>query len=780
LKKILTLAFLEFLALGVYWSIVPSTKYTGGLGGFSPTRLALIGVALVLSALMLFLLMKSPNFFTTFFENHARELIYPAWFLMIIVVIGMVAPAIFWNEYRVYFERLRPLLVILGTLPAQLLLPKLLIGIRRPDSSSQRFFAWSFAGLLALIGVMWVSGLGITPEPWFWNGAGMPLTTIQWLGILLGSSLLAWLVSLAKVRFSKHLWLLDVLLSLVLFFVTAWVWTSTPMLKHFFSPQPQPPYFQPYPYSDARVYDTEAWSFLTGNRITIDFKTASVEEIYIYYSKPFYVAFLALLHRLVNDDYVLMSFWNAVLMALAVPILFWIGKVFHSRFLGMVLALTILFRQQNAILMAQVIAGVNPLLLITEVFFMLIVILLCLAGFLWLRKGTRQFNTSLLLGGGWGALSLMRLNALGMLPVFLFTAFLSFKKGGKVFWKNILTLLLGWAMVFMPWLVVGRDINGIPLLLLSSSNLLMEFWRPSAKAIPLPELSLQPGEAPVKNNKPLPFVENFPGFVFNHTLQNGITSFLTLPDSINPDDQSLPNLVKRPYWSATDQWRGQFPWSQVPFLTANIILIAVGIAWSWKRWRWAGLFPLLFFWNYAITLGLSRVSGSRYIVPIDWIVFLYFGCGLAVILRWMWDGLVVLSADVSELPTQINKIKVRSRYGNALAVALVLLLALPVPLVYSGALKTIDACAEQAWADQNIQSNPGEKLWIGKILYPVLDKGKMTFYLVTCRQRFDLTVYGLTNVPYGKFAGVVLTKDTLQVQAISSWQDEALTPFWQK
>lgn len=780
LKKMLFLASLEFLALGLFWFSVPSSPDAAGFAGYSLTRLGLIGLSLGLSAFMGFVAWKPPNSLASYLIRNAQQLVFPAWLFLLVTAIGLVVPGEFWGVYLGYFERVRPLLVIAGTLPAQILLPTILRGIRLPDWSFRRAFILTLACFVVLVVLIWGAGLGITPDPWFWNGAGMPLTMMQWLGILFTASLGAWLVSLIRVHAGRHEWVFDAVISILLFVVTAWVWTQTPMLKHYFSLQPQSPAFQPFPYSDARIYDAEAWSLLTGSQVTVDFKTVSIKDIYVYYSKPFYVAFLALLHRLAGDDYILMSFWNALVMAVVVPSIYWFGKSFHSRFFGLALALIMLFRQKNAIVMALGIASVNPLLLVTEILSMMFVILLCWAGFLWLRKDSNHSGLSLFLGGSWGALSLLRLSALGILPAFFGTALFAFWENRKVFWGNILIFMLGWVIVFTPWLATGRDVNGVPLLFLSLPNLASEFWLPSPKsrAMTLPEWSSQQTQSSAGQDKP--FVEKFPGFMFNHTLHNGVNAFLTLPDSIFPADQSLSQLSRRPYWRASDLWRGEFPWVQMPLLIFNLFLIAVGIAWSWKRWRWAGLFPLIIFWNYVITLGLSRVSGSRYIVPVDWIVFFYYVCGLATILREVWVRMSVVTEDIPKTSARGMVVQKHLLIKNALSLVLVLLLALPVPLAYSGALKTFDVCAEQAWVDQHIQSIPSEKVWIGKILYPVLDQGNMSFYLASCGQRLALTANGLDHIPYAQFAMIFLNMDTQELRAISLWQDRVATPYWER
>ena len=310
---------------------------------------------------------------------------------------------------------------------------------------------WIFFVLFFLGGLIWISGLGITPEPWFWNGPGIPLTSLQWLEILFTSSVITWAFLFTIKKEFKYILLIDIGMSILLFFITAWVWTHTPMIKHFFILQPQPPVYQPFPYSDARIYDTQSWSLLAGNHVNVDLLNTTIDDIYIYYSKPFYIAFLALLHRIVGDNYFWMSYLNAIIMAGATPALYWFGKTFHSRFLGLAMVLILLLRQKNAIEIGHRIASINPLLLVTETLCLLFVIFICWIGFLWSRKNKLDLGLALLLGGAWAVLSLIRVNGLGIFPAFLITAFFVAMKNLKLFWKNIAILLIGWIIVFTPW-----------------------------------------------------------------------------------------------------------------------------------------------------------------------------------------------------------------------------------------------------------------------------------------------------------------------------------------
>ncbi|MEL7657577.1 MAG: hypothetical protein AAGU75_16910, partial [Bacillota bacterium] len=112
---------------------------------------------------------------------------------------------------------------------------------------------------------------------------------------------------------------------------------------------------------------------------------------------------------------------------------------------------------------------------------------------------------------------------------------------------------------------------------------------------------------------------SFLDLFINHFLHNYSTSLLSLPDSLIYDD--LFHLADREYWIDFYPWQGNLPLPQILLILLNVMLIAVGLGYSWQKYRWIGLVPMVVFIGYSISLALVVTSGSRYIVPIDWILY---------------------------------------------------------------------------------------------------------------------------------------------------------------
>jgi hypothetical protein len=119
----------------------------------------------------------------------------------------------------------------------------------------------------------------------------------------------------------------------------------------------------------------------------------------------------------------------------------------------------------------------------------------------------------------------------------------------------------------------------------------------------------------------------------NHLFNNLIASTLVFPMSFRND--SLDTLVRADgsLWAPGSTL--QLTVSQWIWLLVHLLLIAVGVANSRRKTRWAGLIPLVFLGVYALALAMARTSGGRYIVAINWIVILYWAVGVSQVALWL-------------------------------------------------------------------------------------------------------------------------------------------------
>lgn len=97
----------------------------------------------------------------------------------------------------------------------------------------------------------------------------------------------------------------------------------------------------------------------------------------------------------------------------------------------------------------------------------------------------------------------------------------------------------------------------------------------------------------------------------------------------------------------------------------NLLCIATGIGSAWSQWKIAGLVPLLTYLTYNLGTAAARTSGGRYIVPVDWILPVYFAIGIVQLSMWLGSicglktlqttGLKMSSIGIISPPTPFKK-----------------------------------------------------------------------------------------------------------------------------
>jgi hypothetical protein len=85
------------------------------------------------------------------------------------------------------------------------------------------------------------------------------------------------------------------------------------------------------------------------------------------------------------------------------------------------------------------------------------------------------------------------------------------------------------------------------------------------------------------------------------------------------------------YWN---EWDGTLVGESLLPISVNLFVIAVGISAAWKRWKVAGIAPLVINLSYTLSNALVRNSGGRFNLPADWVGYLYYGIGLIQLCSW--------------------------------------------------------------------------------------------------------------------------------------------------
>jgi hypothetical protein len=265
-------------------------------------------------------------------------------------------------------------------------------------------------------------------------------------------------------------------------------------------------------------------------------------------------------------------------------------------------------------------------------------------------------------------------------------------------------------------------------------------------------------------------------FVPNHFLHNILTSVLVLPTSPVLDDLRHTVRESFPYWDP--KWDGRFALPSLFLFALNLFFISLGISLSWMHWKLIGVTPLVMFMFYDLSNGFARTSGGRYIVPIDWIITIYFLIGVFQIITFSVNRLRIKWSLFDEtVEPDISKQNLAANHLWKAVVILVFLFGIGalVPLaerVHTNRYQNFDiskALSEHETqisnAGLNLQEinaflqNPNAEISIGRALYPryyIENEGEVHFYPVVV-MGFPRTTFTLIG-PKGE-QGIVLPGD---------------------
>jgi len=532
-----------------------------------------------------------------------------------------------------------------------------------------------FALLLIFVSL---AKLGITKDTAYWGEPGVPILGWQFLlSILLGATILIYQLQnyaitnhqLPITKFSNSAALslskrpiLNFLLPFAVWLTASTLWLSVPLdtLKNSFYAPITPPYTTPFPYSDAGFYDYLSQSLLIGTDYLGNIAP-----------RPLYVTFLAALHFLFGQDYVKVIAAQTLVFALFPVALYFLGTKLHSRAAGVTVALFAIFRELTTLWISSNTRTASTKMFITDFATSMGIAFVMLVVIRWLER--RDIKSAILAGGSFGLLLLLRTQSLIILPFVFILAFFAYQRKMKDWLLACVTFGLVMTATITPWLIHNDRIVGQ-----------FAFDDPSQMAVIFSQYSFEGNldisqfdfEKESLGDRLLTFTLENPGFVAgfvtNHFLNTEIGGLLSLP-LIEPFNglRAPVNL----YWI---EWNGTLDWYNLALVVFYLAVIAVGIGASWSRFKWVGLTPLAFSVGYAMANGISRFSSWRYNLPVDWIVYFFFGIGAIEILVWVAS---LFGANVSTLKV-LDAVQLRQDVPNkpklaALIAAFVLVGSLP-------------------------------------------------------------------------------------------------------
>ena len=247
-----------------------------------------------------------------------------------------------------------------------------------------------------------------------------------------------------------------------------------------------------------------------------------------------------------------------------------------------------------------------------------------------------------------------RFAALAMLPAFV-AGYLWL--AGKRYWRQGVTatiiLFTGALVVWLPWMQRSQAREGTPWFFLSKVSYAFKPWyripgtsptppaaQPSSETHPTPNMpASSPPAAPPSHTGTVSVGQTIGEF----WLHNLAAHFFTLPLAIRGYD--LNGLwdhhppLHRTWWYGQ---RGGLTPLQLLGVGCYLLLLAWGLGTAWQRSGWTGLAPLGVALAYHLATAIARTGGGRYIVPVQWVLWLYIGLAVADIAIGLWAGLGLL------------------------------------------------------------------------------------------------------------------------------------------
>ena len=631
-----------------------------------------------------------------------------------------------------------------------------------------------FFACIIILAFMLTSGFGIRTLDDFWYGAGVPILTSQLIAAILGGILFLQMENRLNRRRS------DLIIFLLIYTTTAILWILEPLQKSFLFTGPYPPNRVLYPFVDSAIFDTASQFALIGQGISNG----------QFFERSLYVSFLVYLHSLFGQDYDKLMAIQAGIFAIFPALIYLIGRSLNIRAVGFAAAIIATLRGINAIAASNMIDMANPKMLLTDfptaIGMALIILLTCE----WLKFPARTPHYALWIGGVIGFALMLRTNALVFLLFIPLYAFFRFLPEWKKWPISVLFIILGMIAITLPWELRNQARGGMVYgsYLVKFQNVIKQRYTPPSEpggSLPQPggqgfaivsfrntQAILALSNGATYRSQDTKSCNTVTCFAPNHFLHNIVTSVLILPTSPLLDD--LRHTVKdsHPYWQP--DWDGSLTPSSLFFLVLNIFFIALGISLAWHKLRLTGLTPIAVFMFYNISNALARTSGGRYLVPMDWIISIYFLLGVLWLIDWSANAVGVKWELFSMPAHQDIPQKINSRNLASVVAILAALFSLGslIPLsenfhppryqnmdVTQTLTERARAIAKAGISAADIDlflKNSNAELLVGRILYPryfSMDRGEFLFYPFV-KMGFPRTAFTLIG-PQGE-RGVIL------------------------
>ena len=703
------LSFSEGIAVIFINFLTPSEAQSHFLLGLSVQRLLIVGGVFLFSLLFLiigWILIFGKGWPVQFTASLKEKPGYDrlAWlfFLTGFVFFNLLlVPDYQWGNYLSLVNRLQPILVwglLIGLQFGLGFLFLLFIPQKKVIHSLLKQKHYVIRLSLIILGIFltiwaWMawSGMGIYPDVTFWNVPGVPLLAIQvYVVVLAGAGLFIIEKRLAAGGKPLPKWT-DLIICLLIFLSAAVLWNLTPQKSTVFAPGPYAPNEAFYPHSDAAIYNLSAQLALVGSGYNILSECPD---------KGLYITLLTWLNWMAGLDQKWVIILQVCVIAVLPVLIYLIGKAINNRTLGIMVAFLAIFKETNAIIASAFITTSMSKMMMSELPTAIFIAAMLYCLILWVKTKGQKIYLAGVIGGIIGLATLMRLTMNIFIPLVLVVFCVVLFRQRKRLLLSILFFCVVFASAILPWTIrVQEECHPNKPFYYILGPLQGVIWQGrynraeapveiSPTPTPTPQTTISSDNAgrensgdtqtsstdgvesyPIENNNPYGKSKvNPPGkwltdslwplfgqagdkleFISGHFFHNFLTTTLIFPTTLIHDDLKHVADPLTSLWSDRN-WDGKMSPAGVVFHIMTLGLIALGIAAAWKKWRLAGLIPLLVYFTFCAGLALARTSGGRYIVPIDWILYIYYAGGFVS----LFSGLAEIIKPEEPLDENIN------------------------------------------------------------------------------------------------------------------------------
>jgi hypothetical protein len=117
--------------------------------------------------------------------------------------------------------------------------------------------------------------------------------------------------------------------------------------------------------------------------------------------------------------------------------------------------------------------------------------------------------------------------------------------------------------------------------------------------------------------------------IANSFLNHGINNILLFPMRNTLSGFGELWTPTDPFWQG---WEGRPTFSQTLLLGFYTLLFGLGLGVAWHRNGWLGLLPLAVNLIYNLWTSIALLSGQRFLLSMDWSIYLYYSIGLFALL----------------------------------------------------------------------------------------------------------------------------------------------------